>query len=76
MRRNPLADWSIEDIESACLELGITPSPSRGGSSHFKVSHPLLPDILTIPFRRPLKPVYIRRFVRFVDTLGDKRGSV
>jgi antitoxin HicB len=32
--------------------------PSRGGS-HWKVSDPRQRDILTIPFRRPVKPVSI-----------------
>jgi hypothetical protein len=31
------------------------------------VSHPSQRDILTIPARRPIKPIYIRRLVEFLD---------
>lgn len=69
MRANPLADWRIDDIESVCKEFGISCEPPRGGSSHFKISHRSMRDILTIPFKRPIKPIYIRRLVQFVDTV-------
>lgn len=36
--------------------------PTRG--SNFKVVHAESKEILTIPARRPLKPIYVRRFVR------------
>lgn len=69
MRANPLDDWRMEDIRALCREFDITCSAPRGGSSHFKISHPAMNDILTIPFKRPIKPVYIRRLVQFVDTV-------
>jgi hypothetical protein len=28
-------------------------------------------EILTIPAHRPIKPVYIRKSVRYIDTHGD-----
>jgi hypothetical protein len=43
----------------------------KGGGSHYTVSHPALAEILTIPRRRPLLPIYVRRFVSFVDTVRD-----
>jgi hypothetical protein len=45
------------------------PVSPRGGGSHFKVSHAAIPEILTIPYKRPIKPVYIRRLVHFVDAV-------
>ena len=30
-------------------------------------------DILTIPARRPVKPVYIRKLVRFIDAVREAR---
>ena len=30
-------------------------------------------EILTIPARRPIKPIYIRELVRFVDAVGNER---
>jgi hypothetical protein len=67
MRRNPHADWKIGDVEAVCREFGIECTPSRSGSSHYKVKHPSVPELLTVPFKRPIKPVYIRKLVAFID---------
>lgn len=67
MRRNPKGDWTIQDVSTLCRAFGITCEPARSGSSHYKVSHPAKVEILTVPFKRPIKPVYIRKLVAFVD---------
>lgn len=69
MRRNPAADWSISDIEIVCSQYGIRCIPPSGGS-HYKISHASSHMILTIPARRPIKPIYIRRLVRFIEEVG------
>jgi len=69
MRRNPQADWKIADVVALCGEFGVTCDASRSGSSHYKVTHPAMAEILTVPFKRPIKPVYIRRLVVFIDTV-------
>jgi hypothetical protein len=70
MRRNPAGDWTIRDVETVCATHNIRCSPPSGGGSHYKISHASQREILTIPFRRPIKPVYIRRLVRFIDAVG------
>lgn len=75
MRRNPRADWTIEDIEALCREFGVTCVASRAGSSHFRISHPAVGEKLTVPFKRPIKPVYIRLVVAFIDSVRDKDGG-
>jgi antitoxin HicB len=67
MRANPAADWSMDDVLSLCHEHGIRCNPPSGGGSHWKVSELTQRDILTIPNRRPVKAIYIRRLVRFVE---------
>jgi hypothetical protein len=67
MRRNPAADWNIGDVEAVCREFSVECSPSRSGSSHYKVKHRSVPEVLTVPFKRPIKPVYIRKLVAFID---------
>jgi len=66
MRRNPRADWSIDDIGKLCAEhhIDLMP-PSRG--DHFKAASPLIQGHLTIPAKRPVKPVYIRQLVAMID---------
>jgi predicted RNA binding protein YcfA (HicA-like mRNA interferase family) len=35
------------------------------GTSHAHAKHPAAREILTIPARRPIKPVYIRKLIRY-----------
>ena len=70
MRNNPRGDWRIEDVEAVCREYGVLCSAPRGGGSHYKVAHPRMVEKLTIPYKRPIKPVYVRRLVAFIDALS------
>ena len=73
MRLNPQSDWSIADVASTCRDHHIRCSPPTGGGSHWKVSDSTQREILTIPQRRRIKPVYIRRLVRFIDAVLKAR---
>ncbi len=75
MRSHPLSDWSILDVEKVCREFNVRCVAPSGGGSHFKVSHPSQREILTVPFRRPIKPVYIRKLVRFIDALRNPNAT-
>ena len=66
----------IEDVAKVCQEHGIRCSPPSGGGSHYKVSHPSQRDILTIPNRRPIKPIYIRKLVRFIEAATERAADV
>jgi hypothetical protein len=74
MKRNPAADWTIGDVEVVCRAYNVRCTPPSGGGSHYKISHPSRREILTVPFRRPIKPVYIRKLVRFIEELGGANG--
>jgi hypothetical protein len=68
MRRNPAADWKVEDVAGVCRDYGIQcVAPSRG--SHYRIAHAAMDSILTITARRPVKPVYIRLLVDYIDRL-------
>jgi hypothetical protein len=69
MRRNPQGDWTIKDVERVCAEHGVSCKAPTGGGSHYKISHPGMQHIQTIPFKRPIKPVYIRMLVRFLEVV-------
>jgi hypothetical protein len=69
MRANPRGDWVIEDVERVCRRFGLTCSAPRRGD-HYKVSHPAVAEILTIPAHRPIKPVYISQLVAMIDVIG------
>lgn len=69
MRSNPARGWKIADVEAVCREYDIDFRANRSGGSHYKVSHFSRREILTVPFKRPIKPVYIRKLVEFVDAV-------
>jgi hypothetical protein len=73
MRNNPRSDWKIEDVEALCGTYDIRfAKPNK--SSHAKVSDATQEEILTIPFNRPIKPVYIKKPVKFVDAVLRQRA--
>ncbi|HZC37834.1 MAG TPA: type II toxin-antitoxin system HicA family toxin [Sphingomicrobium sp.] len=67
MRANP-RDWRIEDIETLCRNFGLAFDRPSGGS-HYGISDRTQTAHLTVPFARPIKPIYIRHLVRFVDAV-------
>jgi hypothetical protein len=73
MRRNPVGDWTIADVQNLCRQYGLTCTPPSGGGSHYKVSHPNSKLILAIPRARPVKATYIRRLVNFASEHGEER---
>ena len=60
MRSNPL-DWRIEQLKTVADAFGI--DYRQPGTSHVTFRHPGGAK-LTVPAHRPIKPVYIKKFVR------------
>lgn len=73
MRANPRAGWRIEDVVALCREHDVLCEPPRGGGSHYKVAHPALPEKPSILYKRPIKPVYVRQLVTFLDRVRQLR---
>jgi len=63
MRANPL-DWRTEDLKSVADAFGLV--YRQPGGSHVIFRHPN-GAMLSVPARRPIKPVYVRKFVRLVE---------
>jgi len=70
MRRNPL-DWRIEQLQTVARTTGVTVRCE--GGSHHVFSHPVVPDIVSVPAHRPIKPVYVRQFVALVDKVKESQ---
>lgn len=68
MRHSPQSDWTIEQVRSVCSERGF--SFRWGKGSHATAHAPGAREILTIPARRPIKPVDIRMLVSYCDRHG------
>ncbi len=63
MRSNP-RDWRIEDIQALAKRYEI--DYRQPGSSHvtFRFSNG---DKLTVPAHKPVKPIYIQKFIDLLD---------
>jgi hypothetical protein len=72
MRRNPAADWTIQDVQRVCAALGWACLPPMGGGSHWKIVVPGDEMILTIPAHRPIRPIYIRKLM---DAVKENAGE-
>lgn len=70
MRANPRNDWRMRDVETLANRYGFSISRPMHGSSHVTLRHNS-GSMLTVPARRPIKPVYIRKLVEMIDQLEE-----
>ena len=70
MRNNP-KDWQIADLEIVANRLGI--AMRRGTGSHVSFTHVKWTEILTVPAHRPIKPIYIKKFVSFIEAIYEEK---
>ena len=72
MRANPKGNWQIKDVEKLCREAGLVLlKPSSG--SHYRVTSDALHGILTVPFKRPIKQIYIKKLIAMADAHVEVR---
>ena len=67
MRDNP-RDWRIEDLKVLANHYGINHDQA---GSHVTFRHPAQ-GRLTLPADRPIQPVYVRKFIQFVDSVKEE----
>ena len=66
MRNNPIG-WRIESLEAVARSLGI--SIRKSGGSHVVFEHEASEILVSVPARRPIKPVYVRQFIQLIDDI-------
>ena len=68
MRTNP-RDWSIEDLKILAKRFSI--DWRQPGTSHvtFSVAGHIP---VTVPAHKPVKPIYIKKFLALLDAIGAK----
>jgi hypothetical protein len=71
MRANPRA-WRIEDLKTVARRHGV--SWWQPGTSHVTFRAPDAGKV-TVPARKPIKPVYVRQFVALIDSLGAEHDA-
>lgn len=69
MRTNP-RDWRISSLETVAKKWGI--QIRKTGGSHVVFMHTDSELVVTVPAKRPIKPIYIKQFLSLIDGIGNK----
>jgi hypothetical protein len=74
MRRTP-GGWRIEELISVAESNGVEwRRPGRGGS-HVIFSAAGVRDIATVPDKRPIKPIHVKKFIALIDAAREVKGE-
>jgi len=58
--------WRIEDLQTVAKDKGLEwRRPGRGGS-HVIFSAPGVSKLVSVPARRPIKPIYVQQFLALI----------
>jgi hypothetical protein len=68
--RNKPTGWRIEDLKTVADRFKIEYRPP--GTSHVTFRHPSGAK-LTVPARRPIKPVYVKIFLEMIDEVPHEK---
>lgn len=66
MRNNPKG-WTIGYLKLIATQFDIL--IKRGKGSHVNFTHPKWKEILTIPDHKPIKTIYVKKFLSLIDDL-------
>jgi len=66
MRKNQTG-WSIDELQAVANENGVGWRTPGHGGSHVIFSAPGVREIVSVPAKRPIKPVYVRQFLAPID---------
>ena len=69
MQHNPL-NWRVEQMETVAAYFGFGRIEAKG--SHTKFYHHRLPEILTVPVKRPIKPIYVKQLLALITKLEER----
>lgn len=68
MRQNP-NDWTMAKLLTVGKQYSMEVRST--GGSHYVFSHTMVKDPLSIPAHRPIKAIYIKRFVALIDQIQE-----
>ncbi|MBZ4687475.1 MAG: hypothetical protein PWQ96_2388 [Clostridia bacterium] len=64
-------DINFKDLDKLLKQHGFECRQPGKGSSHFHYYHPKLTEILTIPYARPIKAIYVKRAIAAIESLKE-----
>ena len=71
--RKHQAGWRIEDLQIVAAQHFVEWRRPRRGGSHVIFSAPGVREIVSVPAKRPIKPIYSKQFVALIDAAKDMR---
>jgi hypothetical protein len=75
MRRNQ-GGWRIDELRAVANENDVEWRKPGHGGSHVIFSASGVREIVSVPAKRPIKPVYIRQFLALIDSAAEvKHGK-
>lgn len=72
MQNNP-QDWRIENLITLAEAFEI--EIRNDGGSHHVFSYPGIANNLCIPARKPIKPIYIKHFLAFIQAVQEIKDA-
>ena len=67
--------WRIEELQAVAEANSVEwRRPGRGGS-HVIFGAPGVREIVSVPAKRPIKPVYVKQFLALIDAAGGVRTT-
>ena len=66
MKTNP-KDWRIEQLETIAHQYGV--AVQNTGGSHVVFDHNDWIELLGVPAHRPIKPMYVKKFIALIESL-------
>lgn len=66
MLANP-KDWRIEQLETVAKQYGV--AVRKTGGSHVVFDHDNWIELLCVPAHRPIKPIYVKKFIALILSL-------
>ncbi len=64
-------DVSPDELHQLLTHFGFVQRKSGGGSSHRNYTKDGCPYVLTVPFKKPLKAVYVIKALQFIEEYGN-----
>lgn len=61
----------FEKLDTLLRQHGFICRQPSGGSSHYNYYHPELPDVLTIPYARPIKAIYVKKAIAAIEKIRE-----
>jgi predicted RNA binding protein YcfA (HicA-like mRNA interferase family) len=63
---------AFRELDKLLRKHGFERSNPRSGSSHYTYRHPDLVHILTIPYKRPIKAIYVKQALAAIEQLEQR----